>query len=53
MIAVTQASSEKPSVGVEEKGEIVAGVVYQPLTDDWRLSSDASMNYMLAAARSL
>ncbi len=33
--------------------ERVEGVSYQPLTDDWRLSSDASMNYMLAAARSL
>lgn len=33
--------------------ERVEGVNYQPLTDDWRLSSDASMNYMLAAARSL
>ena len=33
--------------------ERVEGVSYQPLTDDWRLSSDATMNYMLAAARSL
>lgn len=29
----------------------VEGAVYQPLTDDWRLSDDVAMNYMLAARR--
>lgn len=29
----------------------VEGAVYQPLTDEWRLGPDTSMNYMLAARR--
>ena len=28
------------------------GVVYNPLADEWRLSDDTDVNYMMAAARS-
>jgi 2-polyprenyl-6-hydroxyphenyl methylase/3-demethylubiquinone-9 3-methyltransferase len=28
-----------------------AGVVYNPLADQWRLSRDTAVNYMVAAAR--
>lgn len=31
--------------------ERVEGVVYQPLTDEWRLAADPSVNYMLSATR--
>ena len=31
----------------------VEGAIYQPLTDEWRLGPDTSMNYMLAATRPL
>lgn len=30
----------------------VSGVVYHPLADEWRLSSDTGVNYMLTASRS-
>jgi 2-polyprenyl-6-hydroxyphenyl methylase / 3-demethylubiquinone-9 3-methyltransferase len=35
--------------GLEVNGE--TGVVYNPLTDQWRLSSDMDVNYMLTARR--
>jgi 2-polyprenyl-6-hydroxyphenyl methylase/3-demethylubiquinone-9 3-methyltransferase len=35
--------------GLEVTGE--TGVIYNPLTDQWRLSSDMDVNYMLTAAK--
>ncbi len=35
--------------GLEVRGE--TGVIYNPLTDEWRLSSDMDVNYMLAAEK--
>jgi 2-polyprenyl-6-hydroxyphenyl methylase / 3-demethylubiquinone-9 3-methyltransferase len=37
------------AAGLEVKDE--TGVVYNPLTDAWRLSSDMDVNYMLTAAK--
>ena len=33
------------------KGQGVVGEYEKPLTGDWRLSADVSMNYMIAAGR--
>jgi 2-polyprenyl-6-hydroxyphenyl methylase/3-demethylubiquinone-9 3-methyltransferase len=36
--------------GLRVTGE--QGVIYNPLRDEWRLSTDIDVNYMLAAERS-
>jgi 2-polyprenyl-6-hydroxyphenyl methylase/3-demethylubiquinone-9 3-methyltransferase len=37
--------------GMQMIGE--TGVIYNPLTDQWRLSSDMDVNYMLTAEKAL